>query len=384
MRVAFFFGSGISIDSKAASVKELTNAVCHGKWIIDSQGRIGPARGSAGSDKHCRGMQAFLLILESMLLPRLKAAKKDCTYEDLFAAVTQLDQDERQDIISPLISPFSRRLRLRVSKGHLLPKRASAGNPSPFATLTSNAMSFIQWIVFHTLIKAKKPVKMAAISGAAKKCDRLDIFSLNHDLLIEAELRRTSARFSDGFEDYDGDVRVFNGGWDSRKVRLYKLHGSVNWVRAKLPDYTQFVIPRTTGKRLLKAWDGRAISLLDNGQPSFLTGTTVKEQAYGTYLIGELFYKFRHVLTEHRRLIVCGYGWQDRGINHRLEQWLGDQRSNKMLILHGGRSVDVIENDFWATRWNNYAKGRLQVFPKFLNACSFSDFDDFLKPDPAP
>jgi hypothetical protein len=69
------------------------------------------------------------------------------------------------------------------------------------------------------------------------------------------------------------------------------------------------------------------LGLLDP-KPLFLTGTTVKEQLYGVSLVCELFAEFRTRLRDHHKLVCCGYGWSDKGINIRLRQLLYDAPQN--------------------------------------------------------
>jgi hypothetical protein len=62
--------------------------------------------------------------------------------------------------------------------------------------------------------------------------DKIDVFTLNHDTLIEQELRDATVDFTDGFElktdtcDY-WDVDAFTH--PKHRIRLGKLHGSVDW-----------------------------------------------------------------------------------------------------------------------------------------------------------
>ena len=113
--------------------------------------------------------------------------------------------------------------------------------------------------------------------------------------------------------------------------------------------------------------------------PSFLTGTTVKEQAYGVGLYGELFEQFRHCLRKHRTLIFSGYGWGDKGINVRLNQWLHDHPENKIIILHGNGEEEVRQKRFWVFNWDSYFKaGKVQVIPKWLSDCSVEDLKSSL------
>lgn len=375
-QVAFFFGSGISRDSGAADVAKITEEVLNGNWDHDARGRFARASGQASDDFSTR-VQELLRRLAAFLNQRFGAGQT-CNYEDLYAAIRQLEQHKREEIVNPLIADFAEVLTKGIADLVNAHPPHPSNNPCAYTSLLSDASDLIQWVVFDLLIRVAVPQRMSAISEVARATSRLDIFSLNHDLLIEEELKRTSTRFSDGFEDHNGDMRVFNAGWESRSVRLYKLHGSINWYRAELPDFRQYVIPRKGDVDRLYTWDGKIINLLDHGQPMFLTGTTVKEQAYGTYLVGDMFCRFRKVLSEHRRLIVCGYGWLDREINLRLVQWLCDQASNKMIILHHKPIEEIRNKPFWRARWGRYS-AQIHVEPRWLSECELGNLETFIE-----
>ena len=56
---------------------------------------------------------------------------------------------------------------------------------------------------------------MDAIAAVASVLPSVDIFSLNHDLLIERLLHKAGIPFADGFAERDGDVLRFNWSWNS-------------------------------------------------------------------------------------------------------------------------------------------------------------------------
>lgn len=382
-KAGFFFGSGISRLSDAAGVQQITEALLQGNWECNHLNRYFPRKGS--SDNKSARLQDFLRRVEVAIGAHLAAAGSKCNYEHLYAAVRQLEQDVRGEIVNPLIADFHSRLKGNI--GDILAKHNAAKGLDAHTTLLADACKLIQWVVFSELEKATTPRGLDAISHVAKNADKTNIFTLNHDLLVEAELDKKCVGFSDGFRDDKDDVVIFNGTWD-KNVSLYKLHGSINWHRAELPDFEQYVKPKIADIDHLKV-DGRYINLYDEGEPMFLTGSMVKEQAYNADLVGDMFCTFRNVLTDHRRLVVCGYGWQDRVINLKLEQWLRDQPTNRMLILHNNSLDDITKNQFWASRWPRfsnphpkYGTVRARLESKWLSECSGDDLLEFFnEPD---
>jgi len=207
----------------------------------------------------------------------------------------------------------------------------------------------------------------------------VDIFTLNHDLLVEEELTSAKIKFSDGFGRKNGGMTEFSGNWDHARARvnLYKLHGSINWhiVREEKRDVACRIDSDFANCRNR---DGQLIRTLTI-TPQFLTGTIVKERAYGHSLFGDLFRKFHDVLAQHHTLICCGYGWSDKGINTRIDQWLRDATENRLIILHGKEGEPLEQKNFWVNRWQRYHKAKkFVVIPKWLSQVRLNQLAKFV------
>jgi hypothetical protein len=64
----------------------------------------------------------------------------------------------------------------------------------------------------------------------------LDIYTTNYDLCIEnafSNADKLNGYFTDGFNYNGTTIKWDKSNYDGHKVKLYKLHGSVNWKRAK-------------------------------------------------------------------------------------------------------------------------------------------------------
>ena len=375
-RAAFFFGSGISRDSGAPMVDALPDSLGHGAWEAHTDLRFYPSK--APSTGEAERAQEFVRILAAHINPHLQHhERRDANYEDIYAAALQIVWDETSEIINPLVAESV--ALIRKATEHLFRNQRPHIDRNAFASLADRATDLVQWTVFHELAKATKPVGMEAISATAKQTDELDIFSLNHDLLIEHELDRNGITFADGFgARWGDDVLRFSWSWNTpgTKVRLYKLHGSLNWYFFRTKLFDQFGKVKGDPEHC-KDENGHRLSLLQP-QPRFLTGTTVKEQSYGTGLTGEFFGEFRKRLATHETVICCGYGWEDKGINIRLNQWLRDNLKNKIVILHKGSEDEIRQKRFWFFRWDDYERaGKVLVFPHWLSECTVQDLQSF-------
>ena len=356
-------------------VGTITNAALAHGWEKHSDSRFYTAAGPSTGEALLA--QEFLRSLKDYIDPHLRIREsREGNYEDLYAAALQIVQDETFEIVNPLISTSLSEIMCNSEK--LWRQQPAHIDDNAFASLADRATELIQWTVFHLLDPVRVPVGMDALASVAGIVDQCDVFTLNHDLLIERLFDQFGVDYADGFGQKDGDVQTFNWSWNApaANIRLFKLHGSIDWYRYRYPQYVQYAKVRSDPEHR-KNSVGDRLTLLDT-KPLFLTGTTVKEQSYGYSLVGELFAEFRSRLRHHHTLICCGYGWSDKGINIRLRQWLYDAHDNRLIILHRG-SLDELKNKrCWYWYWDELEKaGKLVVVPKWLCDCSMQDLQPF-------
>jgi hypothetical protein len=163
---------------------------------------------------------------------------------------------------------------------------------------------------------------------------RMEIFTLNHDLLIEKALRLAGIPFVDGFVPVLDDLRS----WDREsfvkspeKVRLNKLHGSIDW----------FDMPSSNGgpSRVCIATNGDinhtkgsdCLPFADN--PAILIGTFNKMLDYTTGIYADLFCSFRTALSTLDKLVISGYSFGDKGVNASFEEWTRQSGKRRVLII---------------------------------------------------
>ena len=159
-----------------------------------------------------------------------------------------------------------------------------------------------------------------------KSYNSIDIFTLNHDTVIEEFLNSTNKTFCDGFgEEKDGykfwDVSLFDF---ENRIRLYKLHGSVNWYWHDNYSWEDRRICKCSNEVLWR----RGVS-----KPILLIGTYNKLPKYTSGIYLELFWQFYKTLNNYSVLVVIGYSFGDRGINDKIFDWLLTHPYNKMVIV---------------------------------------------------
>lgn len=145
----------------------------------------------------------------------------------------------------------------------------------------------------------------------------LRIFSLNYDLCVEKTCG--GEHVERGFEDRRWDWRSFDEtSNDPSPLRLYKLHGSLDWEREKDGRVKYVDAPSTIGD------DDRAI----------IFGTVYKRQYVDPFLF--LAYEFRKWTLDAAKIIVCiGYGFGDEHVNDILRQSLMQSAKRKIVAVFG-------------------------------------------------
>ena len=170
----------------------------------------------------------------------------------------------------------------------------------------------------------------------------VNVHTLNHDLLFES-FNKTgfiNGSISDGFDEYGSEyygkltakgrtyhcrLERYKGRYNT-PIRLYKLHGSLDYVPFYRRNEYGWMIPENYVKikwgigagNIMKSRKfkvGYDISPFEY-HADFLTGTTSKIKRYSEPLLfRKLFKKFRKNLRNAEMLIIIGYGCKDEGIN---------------------------------------------------------------------
>jgi hypothetical protein len=179
-----------------------------------------------------------------------------------------------------------------------------------------------------------------------------DIFSLNHDTILEQLFINNNIAFNDGFISTDGDIRIWNrSSFESNpcKMNLFKLHGSISWVYHK--KYEGYI----THLRCLTEPIDSVIPDGCDGKPALIIGTYDKMLEYSSYLFLDLLHLFyqRLIIDNPSILIIVGYGFRDIGINRLIRRWIDQDKNNKMIVIdsHLGELRDKRASNSIRQRW---------------------------------
>lgn len=183
----------------------------------------------------------------------------------------------------------------------------------------------------------------------------INVHSLNHDLLFESFKFHPAIQYeiSDGYDlndsPYLGTTKCrevvklpyYNGVYD-KKIRLYKLHGSIDqyvYFKGSQNGYMSYdnhikvSNEIDTNDVIIKESNGYTdkFPFLDIA-PDFLTGKKSKEKGYNKTYYRELLAHFENNLNEANGLFIIGYSGNDKGINDRIEENF-DCRNKQCIIF---------------------------------------------------
>lgn len=391
MKILLFFGSGISFPSNLPNVDELTIKVLNDRWHDHSDQTF--YRGDHPSDYFQEQnivprLQTFLKLLKDFADEYFLSRERSKTnYEDLFYICQQISDDQRHEIDNPVISPFLEKIDILSSELY---------NPLPhrdeleinLKLLASKSCDFIQCVIWDSLFTNEEPQGLGLLLNLIQNenIDKLDIATLNHDLLIEQLLKNHSVEFTDGFGEAEGDIRYFNPNIfndSTHKVRIYKLHGSLNWYRfRKIDEDSNLTIDRYGMALNNDRWhcrdeNGDFVDNLD-GIPIFLTGSYNKLLDYNFGIFKQMHAKFDESLANHDIILMSGYGWNDRGINGRLFEWIFSSPIKKLILLHKNPETDI-KIKSRSAMWHRYdglvSDNRLIPIKKWFSETQIDDIN---------
>jgi hypothetical protein len=251
------------------------------------------------------------------------------------------------------------------------------------------ACEFIRCVVHSGLVKIGEIRGLSLIEALARTdwIEKLDIVTVNHDLLVERLLGERGFGFADGFGKPAGDVRYFDSGtfYAESKIRLFKLHGSINWYRFRgepdNPFSDRYGIPIHGDVWHCKDENGRKLDNID-AIPWILTGTNNKAAQYGFSIYAEMHFWFHKLLQEHGTIAMSGYGWSDRGINGRLMQWLLSPDKRRLFLMH--ERLDELTSYSKSSLWHRYeplvSANRIIPIAKWMEHVSFDDLWHLMAP----
>jgi hypothetical protein len=307
------------------------------------------------------------------------------SYEELFYLARQVADCETQEYDNAALLPLCRRLHREYNK-----RLREANTLFPgywdLARLADETCSYIADLASHRL--SRTPTTTEHIAPLLRAfCQATlgqgTIATLNHDTVIETALRSINVPYDDGFVDLTLEIarcepaRLAAGS----SLRVLKLHGSVDWYWVRQGDSGtegDFLarISLDMPHHRLRLKDGTHL-MVHSGRPVLLIGTHNKMLSYSAEIFLTLFYRFTEALHYSTALVVCGYGFRDKGINRTIVEWLESGGDRVLTIIH--REPDTLRSrarGAISLRWDSWLKRhQLKLVSSHLEDLSPSDLE---------
>lgn len=380
MKILLFLGSGISTPSGYPKVSDIYDAIQTTQWIDNRQIFINPS--------NCPEIRRSLLASENNYIPFLKKFISEIktyldayykrhylylnknissNYEDIYYFLDTLAQDDYRFIENPLAPAFEQELKRII---HLAETNVESTEIPSFLSDSSKIMletqRLIKSSVFDCLKEDHKSKGLSLIENLANNSNisKLDIITLNHDMLIENHLEACSIKYFDCFSkenDYGSrylieDLSLLEAGLRDNRISLLKPHGSVDWFQCILQDDTQ---PLKKGANRVFPQEQHVFTA-----PEILCGSFNKLYEYQTGFFRLLHIETIRQIWSHNTIVMSGYGWNDRAMNGHLFDWLDKSSTNKLILLHEEELTNLGKSSksSFETRYQTYIDKRQLIY----------------------
>ena len=348
--VLFLFGAGISSDShneygKTVCTDTTTKAIFTEKLQKDSEQWFYPPIDDQPTCIVNEGIHPFLRLIKDKFINNLRYVDNKVTYEDIFYFLISHDRESgvaKNPLLESAVAQFVDEacITWRATK--------DSGRDYEFWEMLYLTQRYIKCVVKLLLEDLSNPIGYCWIKDALHDEEYMsNIVTLNHDLLLDIYFENADIEFCDGFEiNSEERVKIFDPRCflDIDKPHLVKLHGSINW-RAYGGMKRHLVGIPLNGFEEHK--------FLDSGGPTdkivILAGTHNKLEDYSYSIFSDLIAEYTRLLWTTDYVIICGYGFGDRGINSRLANWLRLDSKNQILVIHPKKKFLMDNLEYHAT-----------------------------------
>jgi len=262
------------------------------------------------------------------------------SYEDMHYVVTQLYDSLYCEFDNPVVEPLLQKINPDVTR--IAQENTGIYGQWRLDKFVWEAKKYIPDVVWQML--SKRPTCWDHLGCILAACrdpafTKVDLVTLNHDIVIETCFRENATSLIDGFEEARNGFRLWNPrlyNSNEARLRLFKVHGSIDWFRFRRPGSLcegdligiisghDFAHPGGPNGEELEHTEGR---------PLILVGTFNKMWQYTHNIYAELFCRFYNTLKDADSLLISGYGFHDKGINARIIEWFYSAPHRKLVVV---------------------------------------------------
>lgn len=337
-RVSFLIGAGCSVCAGLPLMNELTSRICE---------NLNPDKTDDSDEKTAFG-----------LLQEVKSrfdGLENVSIEDFLSEIQDIDAILQRQSTKGVKAPIYISAGAEYSLIHtqLLMKRVK----EEIRKILGGNISTIK---YHR--RFCKAIHYDLVKGRKRTKHPVNYFILNYDTLFEDALALEGIAFNDGFVGgatawWDhlrfGGEEFSLGGERILEARVYKLHGSIDWIKPAQSDFPirmRITLPKD--------------EIIGSGEPVVIypSSTKYKETQYDPY--AQMMISFRKYLTitENHILAIIGYGFNDEHINIEIYKAIRNSDGALSVIVFCG--VDELPNTIRGWMSDDSIKYQILIYGK--------------------
>ena len=249
IEIAFLLGSGISIPVEMPSIQIITERILSGNGIerhTDGNYYLNITSLNPDEDEYISRITSFLKCLKTEIDHYYSCqVDRHTNYEDIYYVVEQILNSELREYDNPAIQPFIDKI-LPEIRPLFAGKKYEDRENWQLHELAMETTNYVRDVVWRLLLKQPDNLEYLATLKEAYYDDQLtniNVFTLNHGTILERYLSSSKIKVTDGFGLPQNNVRYWSPELfesEDFRVRLFKLHGSVDWFAFQPDDGDEY------------------------------------------------------------------------------------------------------------------------------------------------
>ncbi len=391
--IVFLFGAGVSRPANMPMTDDITEQILTARNVVRGSNDAYYIVAEPDLPRFQIMTEDFVPRVKQVVeylsrLPRIydePPSSSSYNYEQIYFKAHEILNTILRNKLNPMFKPSADFISKEFDDllGPLQPGDLLTWDPEK---LFNETTKYIADIVRSMLWRPKSRLDhMSLLKGAFldQGIDGITVATLNHDLLFEFYFKYNEIPFNDGFELQEQEVEF----WESKKlfneskVRLLKLHGSINWYSFEVEreEFNDYIVGKLNyGSFFLNAdIPGINKSPLPN-HALIIVGTNNKILEYHKYIFFDLQVQFFLQLRETSELFVSGYAFGDEWINRMILDWMRSNSTASIVIAHDDFEglINGIDGFFseWLKIWQN--DRRLGVIHKMIQHVTWEEIKE--------
>jgi hypothetical protein len=302
-RMAMLLGAGASVDAGMPSAAGLTKRL--DDWLTTERRELLPAlrfvNGAVQFGKSCRG----------------EAVSASTNIEEILAACSFLGSRSGSSVY-PFVGAWHEQL-ATLERAFM----TAGGVGSPFDELAVVCKQQLRaWLAIE-VDEASRVKYLWSLHGFVGAGFDLDVFTLNYDSTVELALQTSrgevNTAWTTGFDESGWNPNLLERDF---ALRIFKLHGSLDWIRDEKLGLCSLRWPAATNSE----------EIPESAESLLIFGTDTKLQAVDPFLT--LLYGFQRSLFMSAALIIVGYSFGDKHVNDIIWEAMQRDAQKRCIVVN--------------------------------------------------